>query len=103
MSQEKPDKDYLAAVLALAEDSLEKGQIEATEKLYILALAVADKLYGPLHPETGIVVNEFLFFCEQHDKPIRERQLQDRLKAILVSHYPAIVAPPIPRNYVSDR
>lgn len=102
MQLEEDNKDCLAAVLALAETSVQNGQITPAEKLYILALALADRLHGPYHPETGIVINEFLAFCEEYDKPIKARQLHDRLKAILTKHYPSIVTP-VPRNYVSDR
>jgi hypothetical protein len=78
------------ALVELAKKLERDGDLEQAERRYQQALQTADIIYGPLTPETGLVILELMTFYENQDNDKEANQLRDRLKNILIAHLPEI-------------
>jgi uncharacterized HAD superfamily protein len=85
------DEQQLQAIFALAKKFEQDGRVDDTEKLYAQSLKLADRIHGPLSPRTGIVINEFVHFCEENGNQEQAKELQARLQSIVKAEFPELI------------
>ncbi|MGE3557251.1 MAG: hypothetical protein AB7M93_30535 [Candidatus Obscuribacterales bacterium] len=89
-SDEAINRRRLDFMLRLADESDRDGRLKSSESLYIVALGYTDQLYGPLSPQSGLVANEFLDFCQRHARPVTAMRMAARIRDILSRYFPEL-------------
>jgi len=74
------------AMLATAKVSLEQGEPERAEGLYVRALQAAEKRLGSDHVAIASILMEMAEFYDQQDRRKEAEKLYLRVKEILAGH-----------------